>query len=154
ANVNKSVRISREAVLSIAAASISYAQAYSADMVEELRGISEAARVSLEDLMLLQVRNQLRPEHDAGCTSLAVGAGNRDRLPGVLGQNLVAQNWDNDPDPDPYTAVLTRRPTGKPALTNITQAGLIAYIGFNDAGIGLCLNTLPAPSRKLGVPHY
>jgi isopenicillin-N N-acyltransferase-like protein len=37
---------------------------------------------------------------------------------------------------------------------NITQAGLIAYIGFNDAGIGLCLNTLPAPSREVGVPHY
>jgi hypothetical protein len=36
----------------------------------------------------------------------------------------------------------------------VTQAGLIAYIGFNDAGIGLCLNSLPAPSRPLGVPHY
>src|SRR6185369_2131399 len=38
--------------------------------------------------------------------------------------------------------------------TNVTQAGLIAYIGFSEAGIGACLNTLPAPSRELGVPHY
>jgi isopenicillin-N N-acyltransferase-like protein len=54
----------------------------------------------------------------------------------------------------PFTVVLTRRPVGKPALMTITQAGLIAYIGFNDAGIGLCLNTLPAPARRIGVPHY
>ncbi|MEZ6146749.1 MAG: C45 family autoproteolytic acyltransferase/hydrolase [Planctomycetaceae bacterium] len=31
---------------------------------------------------------------------------------------------------------------------------MIAYIGFNDKGVGLCLNTLPAPSRRVGVPHY
>jgi isopenicillin-N N-acyltransferase-like protein len=91
--------------------------------------------------MLLQVRNQLQPENDAACTSLATGG-------------IVAQNWDNDPALDPLTIVLTRRPTGKPALMTVTQAGLIAYIGVNDAGIGLCLNTLPAPSRPLGVPHY
>ena len=25
---------------------------------------------------------------------------------------------------------------------------------MNDAGIGACVNTLPAPSREVGVPHY
>ena len=35
-----------------------------------------------------------------------------------------------------------------------SQAGLVAYIGVNSAGIGVCMNTLPAPSRMLGVPHY
>jgi isopenicillin-N N-acyltransferase-like protein len=105
--------------------------------------------VSLEDVMLLQVRNQLQPDKEAGCTSLAVaGAGSRHK------GTIVAQNWDNDPELDPFTVVLTRRPTGKPATMNVTQAGLIAYIGFNEAGIGLCLNTLQAPARTLGVPHY
>jgi isopenicillin-N N-acyltransferase-like protein len=69
-------------------------------------------------------------------------------------ERIVAQNWDADPALDPFTIVLTRRPEGKPAFTTITQAGLIAYIGFNSAGLGLCANTLPAPSRRLGVPHY
>jgi isopenicillin-N N-acyltransferase-like protein len=91
----------------------------------------------------------LQPAADAGCTSLAVAADGRRRVGGV-----VAQNWDNDPDLQPFTVVLTRRPAGKPALMTITQAGLIAYIGFNEAGIGACLNTLPAPSRPVGVPHY
>jgi isopenicillin-N N-acyltransferase-like protein len=147
--VNKTVRVSRAAAREVAVASIGYAAEYSHDMVEELRGMAEGAHVTLEDLMLLQVRNQLQPEQDAGCTSLAVDGHGAFRT-----GCIVAQNWDNDPALDPYTLVLTRRPAGKPATINVTQAGLIAYIGFNEVGIGLCLNTLPAPARKLGVPHY
>jgi isopenicillin-N N-acyltransferase-like protein len=146
--VNKSVRVSKAAAGAVAARSLEYAQHYSPAMVEELQGAAEAARVSLDDIMLLQVRNQLQPQADAGCTSLALAAG------GEGAGGLVAQNWDNDPDLQPFTIVLTRRPAGNPAFTTITQAGLIAYIGLNEAGIGLCLNTLPAPSRPLGVPHY
>ena len=144
--VNRTLRISRASAMSVAEASIKYAEDYAPDMVEELRGTAEAADVSLADLMLLQVRNQLQAD-DAGCTSFS--------LESVAGLGrVVAQNWDNDPFLDQFTLVLTRRPTGKPALTTVTQAGLIAYIGFNSAGIGICLNTLPAPSRKFGVPHY
>jgi isopenicillin-N N-acyltransferase like protein len=142
--VNRTVRVSRSSAMRIAAESIPLADAYAPDMIAELRGTAEAARVTLEDLMLLQVRNQLQPD-DAGCTSLSL-RGERGRI--------VAQNWDNDPLLDAFTVVLTRRPAGKPALTTVTQAGLIAYIGFNESGIGLCLNTLPAPSRTRGVPHY
>lgn len=144
--VNKTVRIDRAAAMDIASRSIPYAENYAPRMVEELRGTAEAAKVTLEDLMLLQVRNQLRSQ-EGGCTSLSVAPPRSD-------QRLVAQNWDNDPALDPFTIVLTRRPTGQPASTTLTQAGLIGYIGFNDAGIGMCLNSLPAPSRPIGVPHY
>lgn len=144
AQVNRTLKVSRRNAESVAQESIALAEAYAPDMVAELRGTAEAARVSLVDLMLLQVRNQLQAD-DAGCTSVAVRGES---------SGLVAQNWDNDPLLDPFTVVLTRRPVGKPALMTVTQAGLIAYIGFNDAGIGLCLNTLPAPSRSRGVPHY
>lgn len=147
--VNKTMRVSRAAADEVVAAALRSADQYSPDMVEEIRGMAEGARVSVHDIMLLQVRNQLQPGADAGCTSLALAAQGQPRS-----GRLVAQNWDNDPALDPFTVVLTRRPLGKPALMTITQAGLIAYIGFNEAGIGLCLNTLPAPSRHLGVPHY
>lgn len=144
--VNLTVSISRTAALDVARESIPIAERYSPDMVEELRGTAEAARVSLAELMLLQVRNQLQSS-DSGCTSLSIGRP-------TCSERIVAQNWDADPALDAFTIVLTRRPTGKPAFMSITQAGLIAYIGFNSAGIGLCANTLPAPSRRLGVPHY
>lgn len=145
--VNQTVKISQASADVIAAASIDWAERYSPDMVEELRGTAEAALVSLNDLMLLQVRNQLQPDAGGGCTSFAWA-----RREG--GGCLAGQNWDNDPALDPFTIVLTRRPTGKPTFTTVTQAGLIAYIGLSEAGIGVCLNSLPAPSRKLGVPHY
>lgn len=147
--VNRTTRVSRAAAMEIVMGSIPYAEEYSPEMMEELRGIAEAAGVAFEQIMLLQVRNQLQPDLDAGCTALAISGPGKHRA-----ETIVAQNWDNDPVLDQFTIVLTRRPLGKPALMTVTQAGLIAYIGFNDAGIGVCLNTLPAPSRKLGVPHY
>ena len=147
--VNKTVKISRADALDICRKSEAYVAAYAPDMLEELRGISDSSGVAFEELMLLQIRNQLRPAADAGCTSFAVAPQRN-----AEGHAIVGQNWDNDPALDPFTIVLTRRPENKPALMNITQAGLIAYIGLNDAGIGLCMNPLPAPSRPLGVPHY
>lgn len=145
--VNKGMRVSRENALAVAHGSLSFVESYAPHLAEELSGMSRASGVSLDDLMLLQVRNQLRPDADAGCTSFSMSA------PAWSG-SVVAQNWDNDSALNPFTIVLTRRPNGKPALMNVTQAGLIAYIGLNSAGIGICLNTLPAPSRELGVPHY
>ena len=147
--VNKTVAIPREKALQVAAACMPLVEGYCADMLEELRGMAQSSGVSVEELMLLQIRNQLQPDADAGCTSFAT-------TPQATVHNTacVGQNWDNDPAVDPFNIVLTRRPTGKPALMKITQAGLIAYIGLNDAGIGVCLNSLPAPSRRLGVPHY
>lgn len=147
--VNLSCRISREAALDVARRSQKYAEAYSPDLVEELAGTAEAAGVSLDDLMLLQVRNQLRSEEQGACTSIAVAGAEAG-----AGTLLLGQNWDADPALDPFTVVLTRRPTGHPAFQCVTQAGLIAYIGCSEAGMGVCLNTLPAPSRGMGVPHY
>ena len=145
--VNKSVTVSVDKAMSVARDCMPYVEQYAPHHLEEMRGMSESSGVSLDDLMMLQIRNQLQADADSGCTSFSVAtpAGKA---------NIVGQNWDNDPALNPFTIVLTRRPEGMPALLNITQAGIIAYIGLNSEGIGLCLNTLPAPSRLLGVPHY
>ncbi|QDU10007.1 C45 family autoproteolytic acyltransferase/hydolase [Gimesia aquarii] len=145
--LNKTVQVSYEKAKSISESCIPLAESYSQDSVEELRGVAEAVGLPLWELMLLQIRNQFTADSDAGCTALSLPANSERGM-------VVAQNWDSDPALDPFTVVLTRRPIGKPALMNVTQAGLIAYIGFNEAGIGACVNTLPAPSRPLGVPHY
>ena len=145
--VNLTMRVSRKQAETIAAKSWEFAEKYSPDSCGELRGMADATGLDVSELMILQIRNQLQNEPEAGCTSISLNV-----TDGV--GRLVAQNWDNDPGLDPFTVVLTRKPTGKPALMNITQAGLIGYIGLNDAGIGVCLNSLPAPSRPVGVPHY
>src|SRR5262245_49364616 len=60
--VNKTMRVSHAAAMRVAMGSLPYAQKYSPEMVDELRGMAAAARVPLEDIMLLQVRNQLQAE--------------------------------------------------------------------------------------------
>ena len=147
--LNLTVAVSRAAALDIAARCIEFVEDYSPPMLEELLGMSRSSGVSLAELMMLQVRNQLRADADAACTSFSIAPS-----AGADRRALVGQNWDNDPALDPFTVVLTRRPEGEPTHMTITQAGLISYIGVSDAGIGVCLNTLPAPSRSLGVPHY
>ena len=141
--------VSPEEALAAAVASRSFAEEYSQDLFAELSGMAEGSGVSVDEMVLLQVRNQLRRNLTGGCTAIALS-----RTISAAGTGIVAQNWDNEPRLDEFTVVLTRRPEGKPATLTITQAGLIAYLGLNEAGIGLCMNTLPAPSRYAGVPHY
>ena len=146
--IEEKVPLPAARALEVARECIPYVETYAPDMLAELRGLAESTAIPLDRLMLLQVRNQLRPD-EGGCTAFSLArssyAGN---------SSIVAQNWDNDPALDSFTVVLTRRPQGKPAMLQVTQAGLIAYIGLNEEGIGLCMNTLPAPGRRLGVPHY
>lgn len=155
--VRKTVNVSRESALIAAEALLPLARDYSADSIDELAGIARASGLSLSEVMLLQIRNQLVADSaDAGCTSISCG-------PPFCTERVFGQNWDADSALDPFTVVLTRRPAGKPAFTSLTQAGLIAYIGGNSLGMGVCLNALPAPTRYLpergiraawGVPHY
>ena len=147
--VNRTISVSRSKAYDVARRSLEYAADYAPELVEELEGTSEGAGVSIDDLMLLQVRNQLQSEQDSGCTALSLPA----NPPRGVGR-IVAQNWDNDPVLDEFTIVLTRQPEAAPAFMTCTQAGLISYLGFNSRGIGACLNALPAPSREVGVPHY
>ena len=148
-HINRSVKVSPQLADAVVRDSLTHARQYAPEMVEELAGVAESSRVSLEEVMLLKVRNQFTDGMDHACTALSLGP-----QATTLGRPLVAQNWDNDPVLDEFTIALTRRPAGKPALLNITQAGLISYMGLNSAGIGVCVNTLPAPSRPVGVPHY
>ncbi|MBL8814538.1 MAG: peptidase C45 [Planctomyces sp.] len=135
--------------------SLAYVEKYSPEYLEELRGMSEGSGRTLIDLMLLQIRNQFHGSMnselaaDSGCTSLSISHSRS-----ATETPIVAQNWDNDGALDEFTVVVTRRPVNRPATLCITQTGLIAYIGINEFGIGACLNSLPAPSRVLGVPHY
>ena len=146
--INRTATVTRAEAVDRCQQTLPFIRAYNPAHMEEIHGMAEGSGVSVLDLILLQIRNQFGAS-DSACTAFSIAA----ELTAGKG-SIIAQNWDNDPDLDPFTLVLIRRPTGKPSHLNVTQAGLIGYIGFNDLGIGVCLNTLPAPSRALGVPHY
>jgi len=70
--VNKTIRVARAAADEVVADAIRRVQQYSPDMMEEIRGTATGAGVAVDDIMLLQIRNQLQPYADEGCTSLAL----------------------------------------------------------------------------------
>lgn len=129
---------------------------YFPDSLAELHATAQAAGVSFERLMILNGRNMLSeaiPQQATGtpegCTSIMVTAG-----ASQSGTGFAGQNWDNDPMMSPLSAVITRKGTGKATFTSWTQPGLIAYMGFNSAGLGVCMNALNGPADPTGVPWY
>ncbi len=145
--IAQTLKLRRQTILNVIQQSTQFVRDWAPDLLDELSGAARSSGLSFEDLMFLQIRNQLTADMDSGCTSFSLRKEQRQI-------SLIGQNWDNDPALDPFTVVLTRRPSDKPAFMTVTQAGLIAYIGMSDAGMAACLNSLPAPSRAVGVPHY
>lgn len=158
-NRSASKPITVEEADEVALAAVPYAVSYLPDAVEELRATAQAAHIPFERMMLINVRSMLSAPADShrptaqtsleGCTAVMVGAGVSRN-----GIGMAGQNWDNDPAMDPFSAVITRRPTGKPAFMSWCQPGVIAYMGFSDAGFGVCMNALNGPSRRSGIGWY
>jgi isopenicillin-N N-acyltransferase-like protein len=127
------------------------AKAFAPDLVEEIQGISEGAGRPFEDIFLLNARSEIlfNPQVLAQeCTTIAA-------LPEVTknGDMMLAQNWDW------YQEVLNcqvmlkiGQREGKPALLTFTEAGQLAKIGMNAAGIGLVVNNLTSDQPRTGVP--
>ncbi|KAF9870925.1 hypothetical protein CkaCkLH20_11597 [Colletotrichum karsti] len=117
----------------------------------EIRGIAEGAEVGLLDVVALNVRTEINfglftkqpslPIQSDGCTSLAV----RTTKEG----SWLAQNWDWMVEQSPNLIACHIAQDGLPKISMITEAGIIGKIGFNSAGVGVCLNAI----RAYGVDH-
>jgi isopenicillin-N N-acyltransferase-like protein len=68
---------------------------------------------------------------------------------------LLAQNWDWHPDLSASTVVwIVEHPTGW--FATVTEAGMLAKIGLNDRGLGICLNILRSvdDGKEAGLPVH
>ena len=127
------------------------ATAFAPDLVEEIQGIADGANRAFEDISLLNARSEIlfNPRVLAQeCTTLAA-------LPEVTknGDTLLAQNWDwyNEVKNCQVILKIGRR-DATPALVTFTEAGQLAKIGMNAAGIGLVVNNLTSDQPRTGVP--
>jgi isopenicillin-N N-acyltransferase-like protein len=97
------------------------------DEHEEIAGIAAGAGVDCRELLAVNARTELIASADE-CS--VVGAG-----------GLLAQNWDWHPDLQDSTLVwVVHERAGW--FATVTEAGMLAKIGLNDAGLGVCLNLL------------
>lgn len=119
-------------------------EAYDKDIMEEIRGIADGAHYDLEDILALNVRSeivlqgaQVNKMCDGGCTSFAF-------MPykTTTGETLIGQNWDWKMTEQKGMIILHILQKDKPDITMVTEAGIVGKIGFNSAGIGVCLNAL------------
>ena len=148
ANKGMRNRISWEQAEGAASNSFHRVEEFFPDIMDELRGTASASNVSLERLMVMNSRNMLSFDSE-GCTSIMVSDQASDS-----GSGFAGQNWDNDPAMGPLSAVITRKGTGKTSFTSWLQPGIVAYMGFNSAGIGVCMNALNGPTDPKGLPWY
>jgi isopenicillin-N N-acyltransferase-like protein len=136
---------------------------FDAPLLEEIEGIARGAGRPVVELLALNARTEIlqlnRPAvvekpYDTGeCTAIAVGPAGS-----TTGETLLAQNWDWI-EPQREALVLLRVPedgAGSPACLTLTEAGMLAKIGLNTRGFGVCLNILRSvyDGGQTGVPVH
>src|SRR5690606_21051388 len=71
------------------------------------------------------------------------------------GHAYLAQNWDQDLRIQDHSIVIEAKLPGQPTMLYLTEAGILARSGLNDAGFGITGNALSS-NRELrdgfGIP--
>lgn len=148
--------------------------AFDATLLEEIEGIAAGADRYVGEILALNARTEILPpsypgdpapqskalaERNRGagvpdwgeCTALAVPRG-----ASATGGTLLAQNWDwLGQQRDALILLRASEDDGTEVLT-LTEAGMLAKIGLNSHGFGVCLNILRSTDdgTRPGVPVH
>lgn len=140
--------LGREAALAAAGPYAPILEAHTPDLLSEMQGIADGAGCDFLDIVLLNARSELMRTMDE-CTALAAGPRATAR-----GQVLLGQNWDWYTALQSEPVLLRIRQPHKPDLLTLAEAGQLAKIGMNRAGLGVCLNFLSHADHGQGVPVH
>lgn len=131
---------------------------FSPGSYREIRGIAEGAGVEEEDILALNTRSEImfatsasRLPVEGECTSFALAE------PAAPASGVLAgQNWDWLAHTRDTAVVLKVHRDDGPDLVTVVEAGMLAKAGLNEAGVGLCTNTLISDGEegRLGVPYH
>ena len=122
-----------------------------AGLLEEIEGIAAGAGRGVDEILALNARTEILPPKYLGdpgeCTAIAVRP-----AASATGGTLLAQNWDWVGAQREALVVL--RPRDE--FATLTEAGMLAKIGFNRDGFGVCLNILRSSDdgKRPGVPVH
>jgi|SRR5579862_6216922 len=132
---------------------------FAPESLAEMCGIAEGASVPFDAILVLNCRSELMfaaapstGEMQQGeCTSFAVTP-----EASINGHMLLGQNWDWVPFAREVCVMLTVKREDKPSFATIVEAGMLAKVGVNAAGLGLCTNTLVSERDvdRRGVPYH
>ncbi len=145
-----------------------------AALLAEIEGIAAGAGREVDEILALNARTEILPPSYPGnphpdqariaaanlksgvpdwgeCTSIAVKPAQS-----TTGTTLLAQNWDWLGAQRAALVLLRVRDADGPACLTLTEAGMLAKIGFNRRGFGVCLNILRSSDdgSRSGVPVH
>lgn len=131
---------------------ISTIEKYDPDYINEIQGIADGSGWNFEEILALNVRSeivlqgsQVQQVPMEGCTSFVFTP---ERT--VNRHVLLGQNWDWKKAEQAGCIILYIKQKNKPDITMVTEAGIIGKIGYNSAGIGVCLNALSSDMKVAG----
>jgi isopenicillin-N N-acyltransferase-like protein len=127
-------------------------------IAEMLDAVADGAGVPAEAVYAINARTELlygalgaaagAPDTvDGGCTSAGVLGTHT-----ASGHVLLAQNWDWHPDQRDTMLLLRTTDERGHAVLSLTEAGMLAKVGVNSAGVGVCVNMLGSDRDGLGEP--
>jgi isopenicillin-N N-acyltransferase-like protein len=133
---------------------------FSPSTAREIRGIARGAGVEVADILALNTRSEImfatpgpkgREVAATECTSFALAS---DRT--ELRQPLMGQNWDWIEQARRTSVVLEVRRDDGPDFVTVVEAGMVAKVGVNSSGVGLCTNTLisDGDEGRIAVPYH
>lgn len=144
---------SRLTLLDSALGYLPFIEKYSPGFAEELVGLSRGAHISMNEAVLLQVRQEAiysaAFEYKSECTSFAVCGR---YTPG--GEVYIGQNLDLIGAFEEITSVVVLAPDDAPAVMMVLPAGQISNTGLNELGMGVNCNFLSCRGWKVGYPRY
>ena len=129
---------------------LTYQSSIPTNYLEEMQGIAKGAKVSYEDILLLNCRSELlfSPNEEVQeCTAFAL-------MPKVTRDHntYACQTWDFARSQRDNVVLLEI--DNEVRIMMITEAGLIGGKGLNDHGLGLTLNALNTTSSDTGIPLH
>ena len=148
--------------------------AFDAESLEEIEGIAEGSGRHLNEILALNARTEILPPSYPGspsadwrriaaanvaggvpdwgeCTSVAVQPAHSS-----TGSTLLAQNWDWLGAQRAALVLVRYAETDGSHCITLTEAGMLAKIGLNSHGYGVCLNILRSTDdgSRPGVPVH
>jgi isopenicillin-N N-acyltransferase like protein len=136
-------------------------RAFRPEYLDEMRGMAEGSGLAFKDVLALNVRSEVMfaakarqaltgPGGAGECTAFAA-------LPEEPGGHvLIGQNWDWLLHSFDTVVVLEATQAGRPAYVTVVEAGLLAKLGMNSAGVGLATNAMVThlDRGEPGIPYH
>ncbi|WP_085917866.1 C45 family autoproteolytic acyltransferase/hydolase [Halomonas sp. CSM-2] len=115
-------------------------------ILDELEGIAEGADLQRDDILTLNCRSEISlTQASGGCSAFSLYQ---------QGRQWLAQNWDWRLDQLDNVVVLHIEGDDAPPLVSVGEAGMLAKIGLNAHGLGVCLNAIRSQTCGDGLPIH